>query len=359
MRDSVAQHSTSGTGNESEGAVPTGEEREALREELLGVNAQNMLEFQNRATRKFGPSAGPFIRQIVFWDGERSAAGEGWMWKSRREMCEETGLNRKPQEKARKMLKAAGVLEEELRPVGPMKRQTLHYRANLNRLLDLLFPPEPGTGTAKGDQVQGPLKGNQYRDQQGGPAVQESTAGEDFHSPPYPPAESGGQDEGKEKAGSVRGPSDTSSLGAGRKPAQKRAGEGRDGKRSPRKRRPRGGVTSPAGIEAILSYKARRDTYDPIGLTMEKRRKQLALVAERWDFASEEDPPMKLRYEISPDREDCDRMLKRLRRMVRAADASPPGDRVQSADSPSLPGTPETDARPLETLLDAEPIEEF
>lgn len=206
MNEVYRKHSTSGTGNESDEAVPTGEEREALREELLGVNAQNMLEFQNRATRKFGPSAGPFIRQIIFWDGNRSAAGEGWMWKSRREMCEETGLNQKPQEKARKVLKAAGVLEEELRPVGPMKRQTLHYRANLNRLLGLLFPPVSGTGNPKRDHVPESLKGTQNRNRPGGSALQESSSVEHLQE-----STSVGDASGKKaKAGAGRGPGATS-----------------------------------------------------------------------------------------------------------------------------------------------------
>lgn len=129
--------------------VPVGEERTALREQLLGENAQKMLEFQNRAVQKFGPAAGIFIRQLVFWDGERSDAGDGWMWKSRREMQRETGLNQRYQKEARDVLIPAGVLEEEVRPVGHIRRKTLHYRPDLNGLLDLLYPVQEavsGTG---------------------------------------------------------------------------------------------------------------------------------------------------------------------------------------------------------------------
>lgn len=114
---------------------------------LIGENAQNALEFQNRAVRKFGAAAGIFVRQLVFWDGERSAAGDGWMWKSRREMERETGLNQRHQEDARGRLREAGVLEEDVRPVGPLKRPTLHYKPDLNALLDLLYPADEAVST--------------------------------------------------------------------------------------------------------------------------------------------------------------------------------------------------------------------
>jgi len=202
-------------------------------------------------------------------------------------------------------------------------------------------------------------------------------------SPLRPPR--GAAERKEEKDGSGRNPSDTSSFADQRKQTQKNAGDkGKGSQRAPRRRKPRGGVTSPKGIEAILSFEARRiDCYDPIGEDMEGRRTLLASIAERWDFASEEDPPPKLRYEISPDRVDCDRMLKRLRRMVRAADRSaqlaglpgteedvkpdqpsltspsdpsdtPPGDRLRAEDGPSLTGTQEADPRSLEAILAAE-----
>ena len=34
------------------------------------------------------------------------------------------------------------MLEEELRPVGPLKRMTRHYRVDLLRVMNLLFPPD-------------------------------------------------------------------------------------------------------------------------------------------------------------------------------------------------------------------------
>lgn len=212
---------TSSTQTESDEAAPTGEERSALREQLLGVDAQNMLRFENRAVRKFGPAAGIFIRQIVFWDGERSAAEEGWMWKSRREMERETGLTQRYQEEARKTLKAAGVLEEEIRPVGYIRRKTLHYRPDLHGLLDLLYPVQEavsGTGheadgtsaaylseetpvgavSSTGYEADDDLSAylSDYPPAEPESGKQESTSGEDFQeeAPLYPPEENGPDD---------------------------------------------------------------------------------------------------------------------------------------------------------------------
>ena len=73
------------------------------------------------------------------------------MYKSRRELERETGLTRRQQERARRVLTGRGVLEEEARPVGPLKRRTMHYRLDLWRLAELLdeLPDEEwGTGEA-------------------------------------------------------------------------------------------------------------------------------------------------------------------------------------------------------------------
>jgi hypothetical protein len=125
------------------------EERLKLRAELIGEDAQNALAFETRATRRFGPAAGPLLRQLLFWDG-RGDAGSGWTYKSRREMERETGLNQRHQEAARKVLRGAGVLEEDVRPVGKMKRPTLRYRLDLHALMGALHPVS-GTGRAEND----------------------------------------------------------------------------------------------------------------------------------------------------------------------------------------------------------------
>lgn len=108
-----------------------------LRSQLIRPQANNALEFQAMAVRKFGPAAGIMARQLLFWDG-RGQDPDGWIYKSRREMEKETGLTRRQQEKARKVMGGLGVLEELKKPVGPMKRKTLHYRLDHVRLMHLL-----------------------------------------------------------------------------------------------------------------------------------------------------------------------------------------------------------------------------
>jgi hypothetical protein len=99
------------------------EERMELRKDLLGHRAKKALEFQTKAVRLFGPPAGIMARQILFWD-TRGHDPEGWIYKSRSEIEIETGLTRRQQEKARKVLRGRGVVEEDLRPVGPMRRRS-------------------------------------------------------------------------------------------------------------------------------------------------------------------------------------------------------------------------------------------
>jgi hypothetical protein len=113
------------------------EKRMELREGLIGHRAKRALEFQTKAIRLLGPPAGIMARQLIFWD-TRGHDPKGWIYKSRRELEVETGLTRRQQEKARKVLRGRGLMEEEPRPVGPMKRRTMHYRLDLVRLMDLL-----------------------------------------------------------------------------------------------------------------------------------------------------------------------------------------------------------------------------
>jgi hypothetical protein len=58
---------------------------------------------------------------------------DGWFCKSQQEWEEETGLGRREQETARKLLRGKGVLEEEKRGTPA----TLHFRINMGNLASL------------------------------------------------------------------------------------------------------------------------------------------------------------------------------------------------------------------------------
>jgi hypothetical protein len=94
---------------------------------------QDYLRFQAKCARRFSPAAGIFLRQLVFWIGKEHDP-DGWIYKTETEMEEETGLTRHHQRKARKILVAAGVLEETKRSI-PRK---LYYRVDLKKLAEAL-----------------------------------------------------------------------------------------------------------------------------------------------------------------------------------------------------------------------------
>jgi hypothetical protein len=98
--------------------------------------AADYLAFESRCVRKFGPAAGIFLRQLVYWTG-REHDPEGWIYKTQAEMERETGLSRKQQERAREILGKYGVLEEKKRGL----HRKLWYRVGLEALLRLMETP--------------------------------------------------------------------------------------------------------------------------------------------------------------------------------------------------------------------------
>lgn len=69
------------------------------------------------------------LSQAVYWS-KRTRDGDGWFYKTQAEWMEETGLSRTEQEKARRTLRALGVIDE-VRKGVPAK---LYYRVNDERL---------------------------------------------------------------------------------------------------------------------------------------------------------------------------------------------------------------------------------
>lgn len=119
-------------------------ERERLRAALIAnpeTEEQDFFLFQARCIRKFGLAGGVLIRQLVFW-ADKGMDPEGWIYKTRTELEHELGLSERQQVKGRKTLRAAGVVEEELRTVAPYHYyRATHYRVNLQKLMELLETP--------------------------------------------------------------------------------------------------------------------------------------------------------------------------------------------------------------------------
>jgi hypothetical protein len=84
--------------------------------------------------KAFGSAtAGILLSQLLYWM-PRSTDEDGWVWKTREDIYEETALSRYEQESARKVLRDAGVLQEQR--MGMPAR--MHFRVNMKRLTEML-----------------------------------------------------------------------------------------------------------------------------------------------------------------------------------------------------------------------------
>jgi hypothetical protein len=111
------------------------QKREVVRDPETGV--EDYFTFQARCVRKFGPAAGIYLRQLVFWTGKKSIDPD-WIYKTEEEMEAETGLRRRGQREARKVLGRYEVLQERY---GGLPRK-LWYRVDLAKLAELLEEPD-------------------------------------------------------------------------------------------------------------------------------------------------------------------------------------------------------------------------
>lgn len=100
-----------------------------------------------------GATPALLLSQLWFWTNTptvKNRDGEGWFWKSQKEITQETGLTRYETDTARRKLVALGVLSEDLRGVPA----TQHYKLNKDRLYQLLWehlqkPPRPAKNAEK------------------------------------------------------------------------------------------------------------------------------------------------------------------------------------------------------------------
>ncbi len=71
--------------------------------------------------------------QLYYWSN-KTTDPDGWVYKTQKELFEETGLSRREQESARLLGKQLGVLEEKLKGV-PAK---MHFKVNLEKALEII-----------------------------------------------------------------------------------------------------------------------------------------------------------------------------------------------------------------------------
>lgn len=80
-----------------------------------------------------GATGGLFLSQLLYWS-DKGSDPDGWIYKTQAEWTEETALTRWEQERARKVLREKGILEEQRRDV-PAR---LYYRLNIDALASML-----------------------------------------------------------------------------------------------------------------------------------------------------------------------------------------------------------------------------
>lgn len=103
------------------------------RAEILALS-ERVIAFHPVFARITGDvESGLFLSQLFYWTGKGARDG-GWVWKTYAEWTEETCLTRRKLDRARKVLRELGLLEESLRGIPA----TLHYRLNVERLATLL-----------------------------------------------------------------------------------------------------------------------------------------------------------------------------------------------------------------------------
>lgn len=337
MKDSVAQDSTSGTGNE------TREEHEAAIEQLRAYDA---IAFERAAVKHFGAAAGIMARQLLFWN-DKGATDDFWIYKSRAEWYEDIGLKRRAQEGARKRLITAGVMLEEKRPHHG--RWQLFFRLMPGKLMEIVGDDLPNAKSpAKGtrDEVtmtrdDVPRSRDEVTMTRAGtaPVITEDYSEEHSEevSPLSPPR--GASPESESKAGAGRGSGSTSSPASVPGSERKNGSEGRVND-SPRRRRSRsGGGTPEVGLDALRDYEHPRFGYNDL--------KGLIPIAERHDFTGDDEPHWTIMKELGNDH----KLLKRVRTVVSRA--------VGAAEGTSRLALHLADQQTAQANVEAVEIEEF
>lgn len=66
--------------------------------------------------------------QLFYWEGKQDDQIEGWIYKTQKEICEETGLSRRESDTARKVLRSKKIITDKLRGVPPKIHFLLHRK---------------------------------------------------------------------------------------------------------------------------------------------------------------------------------------------------------------------------------------
>jgi hypothetical protein len=99
-------------------------------------------------------TAALFLSQIAYWS-DKGHSSDGWIWKTREEMTDETGLSRREQESARRILSDLKILQQARRGVPARMWYQIDWDV-LTNLIDAL----PPTRMAETYQLEGTKRAN-------------------------------------------------------------------------------------------------------------------------------------------------------------------------------------------------------
>lgn len=101
-------------------------------QKLIQALSASAVAYNPELARIFGsPNAAILFQQIHYWM-DKGSREDGFIYKTKKEIEEETALNRYQQDKARKKLEEIGVLEVEKKKVNGAP--TLHYRIDYGKV---------------------------------------------------------------------------------------------------------------------------------------------------------------------------------------------------------------------------------
>jgi len=133
----------------------------ALEQAIHAILGDRPIAYHAALAKSLGSvTAGVLLSQFLYWQ-PRSRDADGWFWKTRDEIYEETALGRREQETARKILRAASVLEEQLKGV-PAR---MHFRVNITELVSLLSQYQESGGSSP-DKEEDPRPGRRQSAEQ-------------------------------------------------------------------------------------------------------------------------------------------------------------------------------------------------
>jgi hypothetical protein len=90
---------------------PSNHAMQAMCKQLCEYAAEgDWLQFQAKCIRRFGLGAGVLLQHLIFWSGKSTFAEYGWIYKSRDEIMERTGLGHYEQEVAQEVQAQAPLL---------------------------------------------------------------------------------------------------------------------------------------------------------------------------------------------------------------------------------------------------------